>query len=349
MRIGITGGPGSGKTTFSYYLTQLLPNCYSPDVDMIYHNRGQEKMMDTIGWRYVTAGTKEEEANKSYEYILKLCEERKIEINGDFSLKEKASYALSKLSFKYTKEYLDKEVPKNCDFVVLDFYLLPYLKEFCDLDYSVLLDVDASIRYDHALTRMSKNEGKSFSKEEKESRIKKMEEFEKKENVNYQIIKYDSILKNPSSLESLQNQAKRLALQILKKYSISQINDMLRREYDSYVNNVIEYSDSFSYKRYAYKELKESFGNSLISKLLFLYENNLMDEEMFALYLEKRIYAIKYYLDKNKASLYFEDKVKEFSQELKENITDLYEKDLIDKDFYNKLMKETKRFKKTAR
>ena len=349
MEIGVTGRPGSGKTTFAYYLNQLLPNSYFPDMDMLYHNRGHEKMMDSIGWRYVTAGINKEEADKSYEYIIELCKEKGIEIYGDLSLKEKASYSLSKLSFKYTREYLDREIPKNCDFVIMDFYLLPYLKEFSSLDCSVFLDVDSSIRYNHALKRMSKNEGKEFSKEERESRIRKMEEFEKKENINYNLINYDLILKNPSTLKDLEEEAKKLSLKILKKYSKAQINDMVKREYEYSLNKVIEPSNSFSFRRYAYNELKESFGEILIDKLFFLYENDLIDKEMFDLFLEKKIYAIKYYLDKNKTSLYLEEKTKEFSLELKENIEEFYKKDLIDKDLYNKLMKETKRFKKTIR
>ena len=166
MRIGITGLPGSGKTTFAYYLAKLLPNCYLPDVDDIYHKFGKEKMMDSIGYKYIMAGILND-ANESYEYVLEFCKKAGIEINGEFTLKEKASYALTELSFKYTNEYIYREIPKNSDFVILDFYMLPYLEKYCGLDYSVLLDVDASIRYNNALARMSKNEGKQFSEEEK--------------------------------------------------------------------------------------------------------------------------------------------------------------------------------------
>lgn len=351
MRIGITGKPGSGKTTLSYYLYQLLPNCYFPDMDMLYHNRGYEKMMNGIGWRYVTAGVSigknSEEPNKSYEYILKLCKEKGIEIEGDFSLKEKASYALSKLAFKYTKEYLDKDTPKYCDFVILDFYLLPYLSEFCGLDYNVFLDVDSSIRYEHALNRMSENEGKEFSDGEKANRIKKMEEFEKKENVNYHLIDYDSILKNTSNLTELKTHAKNIALYLLQKYSKKEIKEMLVKEFDYYVKKIENASNSFSFKSYAYKELKDSFNDVLTNKLLFLYEENLIDKESFKIVLEKEIYGIKYYLSKTR--YIHENTLKEIFPSFKEKIIKFYKNNLIDKETYNKLIKELKCYKKTIR
>ena len=165
-------------------------------------------MMDGVGWKYVVEEKNIEETNKSFEYILNFCMERGIRINADFDLKQKASYALSKLAFKYTQEYLDNETPKNCDFIIFDFYLLPYLNEFCDSDYNILLDVDAATRYNRALIRMSKNVGKKFDEEEKAFRIKKMAEFEEKENVNYQLINYDLVLRNLSGLEDLQKNAR---------------------------------------------------------------------------------------------------------------------------------------------
>ena len=349
MNIGITGRPGSGKTTLAYYLTQLLPNCYFPDVDMIYHLKAHEKMMDSIGWRYVTAGTNKEEANKAYKYILENCKEKGIEIQGDFSLKEKASYALSNLTFKYTQEYLYRDIPNNCDFVIIDFYLLPYLKKYCTLDYSIFLDVDSSIRFNHALERMSKNEGKQFSEKEKLERIKKMEEFENKENVNYQLINYDLVLKNPSSLSILQEEAKKLALQMLEKYSKEEISEMLIKEYEHGLKEIIEYSESISYKRYAYDSFKKNFDVNAVNKLMFLYEENLIDKEMFNLFLEKKMYAVKYYLNSVKKRFGYEEKVNELSSNLKENITDFYEEKLIDKDTYNNLIKECKKLKKTIR
>lgn len=349
MNIGITGRPGSGKTTLSYYLYQLLPNSYMPDVDMLYHLKAHDKMMDGIGWRYVTAGVNKEEADKAYAYIIENCKEKGIEIKGDFSLKEKASYSLSNLTFKYTKEYIDREIPNNCDFIILDFYLLPYLKKYCDLDYSVFLDVDDSIRFNHALERMSKNEGKQFSGNEKLERIKKMKEFEDKENVNYQLINYDLVLKNPSSLLILQEEAKRLALQILGNYSKEEIQNMLLREYEYGKEQIIDSCDTTTYKRHAYEGLEKYFGSIAVNKLMFLYEESLIDNVMFKSFLEKKIYAIKYYLNTAKRTLRIEEKAKELSLNLKEDIASFYKNHLIDKDTYNNLMKECKTLNKTNR
>lgn len=349
MNIGITGRPGSGKTTLAYYLTQLLPNSYLPDVDMIYHLRAHDKMMDGIGWRYVTAGTNKEEANKAYEYILESCKEKGIEIQGDFSLKEKASYALSNLTFKYTEECLGRDIPKNCDFIIIDFYLLPYLNKFFELDYSVFLDVDTSIRFNHALERMSKNEGKQFSEEEKKERIRKMEEFENKENVNYQLINYDLVLKNPPSLLILQEEAKRLALEMLEKYSKEEKQNMLLREYEYGIEQVVDSCDSTAYKKYAYEGLKKYFGTIAVNKLMFLYEENLIDKEMFSLFLEKKMYAVKYYLNSSRKLLRFEEKLNELSLVLKEDVTSFYNKNLIDKDTYSTFIKECKKLKKALR
>lgn len=35
MKIGISGAPGSGKTTFAKHLQNFLPNCYIEDIAKI--------------------------------------------------------------------------------------------------------------------------------------------------------------------------------------------------------------------------------------------------------------------------------------------------------------------------
>ena len=82
---------------------------------------------------------------------------------------------------------------------------------------------------------------------------------------------------------------------------------------------------------------------------MFLYEENLIDKEMFNLFLEKKMYAVKYYLNSVKKRFGYEEKVNELSSNLKENITDFYEEKIIDKDKYNNLIKECKKLKKTIR
>jgi len=190
MNIGITGLPGSGKSTLAYYLASYLPNCYVPDTDSIYYNMAMTKMNDELGWLYATAEGKKE----TYEYIINECLKKGINANKITDIEEKASVSLKMLNFLYTSNML-KSRTSQYNFVIIDFYLLPYLSDYHTIDYSILLNVEDSVRYENALKRMKNNEKREFSDDEKKRRIKKMIEFEKSNVIKWWGLIYGQIRK----------------------------------------------------------------------------------------------------------------------------------------------------------
>ena len=176
-----------------------------------------------------------------------------------------------------------------------------------------------------------------------------MGDFERKEKVNYQLINYDLTLKNHSNLKCLQQEAEKLSLQILQKYSKFQIKEMLNKEYDRYINLIVAYSNTLFSKSDSSTLLEESFGDLLINKLFFLYENDLIEKEMFGIFLEKNVYAFKYYFNETNHLYSFQKSNIKFLEDLRENIIKLYKRDLINKDSYNKLIEEMKQLKKVSR
>lgn len=138
MIIAISGGSGTGKSTLSRRLQEVLPDAYLINGDIFMHEEStklEAKIMKNIG-------LKKEKNVFSYNYYL-----------DSFENVKKWVSTIEDDVISYIKRIIENE--KNHNYIIVDWVFLPLCKFFKECDLSICVTCDYDIRLNRLTKRLS--------------------------------------------------------------------------------------------------------------------------------------------------------------------------------------------------
>lgn len=212
-------------------------------------------------------GSINDENAQMYKYILEIAETIRITINTELDIKQQIKIILQKINFYFTGLLLEQKIPADTDFIIIDFYLLPYLAEFCEIDFSIFIDTPTSLRHEYALNRIMNNKGNTLDKKEQNKTLEDMKLFDQTIKVDYTSFSYDYVFTNDKNKEVLIIEAKKVAIKLLRNYSSDDIKKILAKEIKGAINDSTMTNDLLLVK--------------ILEKIKFLYTETLINDSTY--------------------------------------------------------------------